>query len=185
MGETKKILVVYYSKTGNNKYLAERLANNLGCDIEAIMPKTSSYSILLLTTLLKLGVRVNMPKYAPSDYDVIIICGPIWMGQLVSPIKSFIKKYRESIHTIYFVTSCGSSDAMRAKTFGYGKVFQKVEKLLKGKNLYCEAFPIPLIVPEDKLDDGETVMNTRLSDENFKGEMLKRFEYFIKKVNSK
>ena len=34
-----KTLVVYYSGKGSNKYLAEKIAQTLHCDVEAIVPR--------------------------------------------------------------------------------------------------------------------------------------------------
>jgi hypothetical protein len=37
-------------------------------------------------------------------------------------------------------------------------------------------------VPDDKKDDNEAIMKIRLSDDNFKGEILKKFDDFIQKA---
>ncbi len=178
----KKTLIVYYTKTGSNKYLAERFAKTLNCDIEPIQPRINSHAVLILTSLLKLRVGLHQPVNDFSQYDTLVVCGPIWMGQLISPVRNFIKKYAKDFNDIYFATCCGSSDDKKDDNFGYATVFEKAEKEVQGKKLTCEAFPIPLVVPKDKQDDGELIMNTRLSDENFKGEILSRFENLVKKI---
>lgn len=180
----KKTLVLYYSKTGNNKYLAERFAKSMGAGIESIEPKLSSQFWLIITTLIKLGSGIRPLKNKPGDYEQIIICGPIWMGQLVSPLRSFIRRHRKSINALYFATCCGGSDSDKDGNYGYVKVFKQVKKLMGREDVYCEAFPIPIVVPKDKINDSNTIMNTRLSDENFKGEILIRFENFIEKMTA-
>ena len=50
--------------------------------------------------------------------------------------------------------------------------------MLGDKCIRCEAFPIGPVLPEDKKDNN-AVMKTRLSDNNFAGEIQKRFENFI------
>ncbi len=48
----KNNLVVYYSNTGSNLYLAEKIAQSLDCDMEAIQPKVKAVPYLMLTSLL-------------------------------------------------------------------------------------------------------------------------------------
>jgi hypothetical protein len=41
------------------------------------------------------------------------------------------------------------------------------------------AFPIDLVVPEDKKENPEAIMKTRLSDTNFNGAIKERFDQMI------
>lgn len=83
---------------------------------------------------------------------------------------------------LIFVSCYGSGFEMKDKKFGHGLVFNEVNNILKDKCIHCEAFPITLVVPEDKKEDTNAVMQIRLSDENFKGEIQEIFENFIKRV---
>ena len=85
---------------------------------------------------------------------------------------------------MFFATNCGGGDKERSSQFGYDGVFEKVRRIVGDKLLLAQAFPIPLVVPEEKWDDGETMMNTRLSDENFKGEILERFDKYVEDFRS-
>ena len=59
------------------------------------------------------------------------------------------------------------------------KEFKEIKEILQEKCIHCEAFPITLVLPEEKREDPETVMNTRLTNENFQGEILERFNSFM------
>jgi hypothetical protein len=177
-----KPLVVYYSNTGSNRYLAERCARALRCDIEAIRPRPNLFPFLLLFSLIRASLGVAKLKHDVKEYDRIVLCGPVWMGRLVSPLRDIINKYRKSINKLYFATCCGSSDAAKDDTFGYATVFPQVGRLAGDTCVCCEAFPIGLVLPEDKQEDSDTIMKTRLSDDNFAGRMQERFESFIRKV---
>ena len=179
----EKTIVVYYSKTGSNKYLAQKISETLNCDIEEIKPKVNNFFILMVSSLLKISPGIKNIKHDLNNYERIILCGPIWMGNFIAPLNSFVKKYKEEINNIYFVTCCGSSYVEKDSKFGHNKVFDKLEGILTGKNLHCEAFPIKLVVPEEKSEDSNEVMNTRLSDKNFTGEILTRFNDFIEKIS--
>ena len=74
---------------------------------------------------------------------------------------------------------------MKDKKFGHALVFKEVNELLNGNCMHCEAFPVSLVLPEDKKEDAETVMKTRLSEDNFNGEIFNRFNSFIKFVSDR
>lgn len=44
--------------------------------------------------------------------------------------------------------------------------------------LSCQAFPIALALREEDRENGELIMNTRLTESNFKGELRELFEDF-------
>jgi flavodoxin len=178
-----KFLVVYYSKTGSNKYLAEKVAHTLKSDIQAIEPRLNFLPFLILFSLIKTGMGVKALKHNLNEYDRIVLYGPIWMGQFIYPLRDFIQKYGKSINRLYFASCCGSGDADKDGKFGHGQVFRQVKAMMGNKYVLCEAFPIGLVVPEDKIKDGNAIMKTRLSDNNFTGEIQRRFEDFIQRVS--
>ena len=180
----RKIIVVYYSNTGNNKYLAEKIAQDLNCEIEAIKPRINAFPLLLLSSMTKISAGIRALRHDLNEYDRIILCGPVWIGEFISPLRSFVKMYMDSINSLYFITCCGCSDAEKDSKFGYAKVFSKIKALVNNKISHCEAFPINLVVPENKSDNNKAIMNTRLSDQNFNGDILERYNEFIKIVSS-
>ncbi|MGC9471787.1 MAG: flavodoxin family protein [Bacteroidales bacterium] len=176
----KKEMVVYFSRTGNNKYLAEKIISSLGCDAEAIRPRMNLFLFLLLFSSLKGGPGIRKLKHPVEEYERVILCGPVWMGMLVAPLRSLIKKYGKKINRLVFVCCCASTYDKKDDKFGHGHVFREVEILMDGRCQLCQAFPVGLVLPEDKREDPEAVMQVRLSDENFTGEILDRYKKFIK-----
>ncbi|MCK5029766.1 MAG: hypothetical protein KAR57_09025 [Bacteroidales bacterium] len=175
----EKAIVIYYSNNGSNRYLAKKIAKNLNCEIEEIKPRLNVHFFLLFG----LSIGNKKLKNNIADYDRIILCGPIWMGKFIAPLKSFVKKYKKSIKELIFTTCCGSSFEMKEKKFGHGLVFKEIKEILMDKCSHCEAFPITLVLPNDKKEVPDTVMKTRLIDDNFKGEILNRFNEFIVKLS--
>jgi flavodoxin len=175
----EKIIVVYYSNKGSNKYLAEKISKSLFCELEEIKPRLNIFLLFLMN--IHLGIKPL--KHNIKEYDKVILCGPIWMGKLIPPLRSFIKKYFYKINKLIFVTCCGSTDAKKNEKFGHGLVFKEVENILKDKCILYQAFPVCLVLPDDKKEDTDAFMKTHLNDENFKGEIQELFESFIRKVN--
>ncbi|NLG17117.1 MAG: flavodoxin family protein [Fibrobacter sp.] len=177
-----KTLVVYYSKSGNNKFLAGKIAEKLGSDIEQIVPRLNAFAIQVLFSLIGKGMGIKAPAHSISEYEKIVICVPIWMGKLIYPAYAFITRFLNSIRKLYFVTCCGGDESEKDSRFGYNAVFNRVRNIAGDKCTLCEAFPITLALPEEKRKDSEAVMKAHLSDNNFTGDFLNRFNVFTDKV---
>jgi len=174
----ENIIVIYYSNKGGNKYLAGKISKSLSCELEEIKPRLNIFLLFLMN--IHLGIQPL--KHKVEDYDKVILCGPIWMGKLIPPLRSFIKKYFNKINQLIFVTCCGSTDDKKDEKFGHGLVFKELESILKDKCILCQAFPVGLVLPDDKKEDADALMKTHLNDENFKGEIQERFDNFVKQV---
>jgi flavodoxin len=174
-----KTIVVFYSNKGSNKYLAEKISKELSCQIEEIKPRLNIFLLFLMN--IHLGIK--QLRYNIKDYDKVILCGPIWMGKFIPPLRSFVNKYNNKLNKLIFVTCCGSTDAKKYEKFGHGLVFKEVESILKEKCILCQAFPIDLVLPDDQKEDTNAFMKTHLNDENFKGEIQVIFDNFITRVN--
>jgi menaquinone-dependent protoporphyrinogen IX oxidase len=173
-----KSIVVYYSRKGSNKFLAEKIARQLSCDIEEIRPRSNAFSLILT------NINSGMKKLSRdiSSYDRVIMVGPIFMGRFIPPLKSFVLKYADQINQLVFVTCCGSTYEKKEEKFGHGLVFKEVKKILGDKLVLTRAFPIGLVLPEEQQEDPDAFMKTHLNDGNFTGEVQDRFDELIKEL---
>jgi len=173
-----KTIVVYYSRKGSNRYLAHKIAESLSCDKEEIKPRINVFMFFLMN--IHLGIWPL--KSDIKRYERIILCGPIWVGKFIPPLKSFVKKYARQINELIFVTCCGSKYEQKDQKFGHGLIFNKVQSIIKEKCVHCEAFPIDLVLSEDQKGDDAAFMNTHLNENNFNGEIQQRFSQFINRM---
>jgi flavodoxin len=97
-GKKEKILVLYYSQTGNTKAVAEEFANRLGADIEeitAIVPYDGDFQATIERCKEEMALDslpdINCLKHNINEYDVIFIGYPVWFGTYAPPIASFLK----------------------------------------------------------------------------------------------
>ncbi|MBK8643525.1 MAG: flavodoxin family protein [Saprospiraceae bacterium] len=58
----KKYLILYYSKTNNSKFIAERLSKELNCEVEMIKPIINNIGFLFLLSLINISVPINISK---------------------------------------------------------------------------------------------------------------------------
>jgi menaquinone-dependent protoporphyrinogen IX oxidase len=174
-----KTIVYYYSQKGSNRFLAQRIASDLACDIEEIKPRLNVHILMIMG--LNLGNRKLKTKV--EDYDNVILCGPIWMGKLIVPLKNFVKKYHPKFRKLIFVTCCGSSFKDKDNKFGHNLVFNQVKNLLNDKCAHCEAFPIDLFAPAELKEDPSAFMKVHLNNENFQGEIIPMYDVLISRIN--
>ncbi|MBO4307869.1 MAG: NAD(P)H-dependent oxidoreductase [Bacteroidales bacterium] len=95
--EAQKILVLYYSQTGNTKAVAEEIANRLGADIEeivAVNPYDNDFQATIdrCKQEKEQGVLpdINPVKADISKYDVVFIGYPVWFGTYAPPVTAFL-----------------------------------------------------------------------------------------------
>jgi flavodoxin len=173
-----KAIVYYYSYTGSNEFLAKKIAADLDCDIEEIKPRLNRHLLMLM------GLNLGNTKLKKSveEYDKIILCGPIWMGKLIVPLKNLVVKNINNIENMVFATCCGSTFEGKDKKFGHNLVFKELKKLTGEKCSHCEAFPIDLILTDEQKKDRDSAMKYRLNNESFKGEIVSIYDTFIQKI---
>lgn len=90
------ILVVYYSRTGKTRMVAERLAALLGADLDEIAEEKDRSGVLGFIVagkdaVLKKAVRLtHLPD--PAEYKTILIGMPIWAGRPCAPARAYIEQ---------------------------------------------------------------------------------------------
>ena len=95
--QAPKVLVLYYSQTGNTKAVAEEIAGRLGADMEAIeaaVPYDGTYQETI-SRCLQEREDGTVPACKPvaadlSQYDVIFLGYPIWFGTYAPPVAAWL-----------------------------------------------------------------------------------------------
>ena len=95
--ETPKMLVLYYSQTGNTKAVAVEIANKLGADIEEItMVNPYDPDFQATTDRCKKDQEQGiLPEIQPvkadiANYDIIFLGFPVWFGTYAPPVTTFL-----------------------------------------------------------------------------------------------
>lgn len=118
---SKKVLIVYFSATGNTKTAAEKISEKIQADLYEIVPEDpySSDDLNYSDDNCRANQEMNDPDCRPeisgdiidvTDYDVIMIGYPIWWSTMPRIINTFLDTYDLSGKIIMpFCTSGGSS----------------------------------------------------------------------------
>lgn len=111
-----KTLVIYYSRSGKTKKVAESIAEKLNADLKEIIDnkKRSGFFGFIfsgrdamnekLTDIKDINVKIK-------EYDRIIIGTPVWASRISTPVLTFIRKQKNDIKNYsMFYTQGGPGD---------------------------------------------------------------------------
>ena len=112
----EKILIAYYSKTGNTKRAAEEIAKMTGGTLHRIVPQKTYPDSYFATVAVAKWESLKGEKPALADkvegigsYDKILVGFPIWWFGCPQLIKTFMESYDFDSKKVYpFCTHGGS-----------------------------------------------------------------------------
>ena len=112
----EKILIAYYSKTGNTKRAAEEIAKMTGGTLHRIVPQKTYPDSYFATVAVAKWESLKGEKPALADkvegigsYDKILVGFPIWWFGCPQLIKTFMQSYDFDGKKVYpFCTHGGS-----------------------------------------------------------------------------
>lgn len=117
----KKVLVVYFSFSGNTKFVAQKIQNKTGADIfeiKTIKKYPNSYNETV--EIAKEEIQKNIPveiegKIDITPYDVIFIGTPAWWYTMAPAVKTFILNNNFEGKTIVPFVTHGGGGGYRIK----------------------------------------------------------------------
>jgi len=92
-----KSLVVYYTRGGNTRFVAETIAAEIGADIEEVIDLKKRSGILGYLSGGRDAWQGKETKISPTikssaGYDLIVVGSPIWAGRPAPAITTYLKK---------------------------------------------------------------------------------------------
>ena len=108
-----RILVVFYSRSGTTRRIAEALAEALKCDLEEITepnPRTGflGYIRSLLEARRKRPSIIAPKKHDVSSYDLVVIGTPVWAWSLSSPVRAYLMATASQLPEVAFFCTLGA-----------------------------------------------------------------------------
>lgn len=112
----KKTVVISYSFTSNNEALATGIAEELGAEhISLKEPKPRTTGSIAFDMLFKRTPQVQPLPASWGEGDFLIFVGPVWMGQIASPLRSYFKHLKNHPASYAFVSISGGADGSNPK----------------------------------------------------------------------
>jgi flavodoxin len=133
----KKVLVVYYSRTGNTKKVAEDVARMLNADIEQLIDKkdrsgAGGYMVAGKDAATEKLTEIEPAKNDPAKYDMVVIGTPVWAWNMTPAVRTYIANNKAAIKKVAFFTSAGGTKP--------DKIVSKMETLAGKKAIASAGF---------------------------------------------
>ncbi len=141
-----KSIVLYFTRTGNSKRIAQKIAEKAGCGLSQITDEKNWKGIFgfLRGGYYAITFRETNPRLIPmvgfAEYDRIAIVGPVWAGNAVPAVFSLLMREKASLDKICLVLSSGGGET--------APVFEKLESRI-GK------IPFKFGIPKNKADEDQ------------------------------
>lgn len=111
-----KILVVYFSRTGRTREVAEAIARATGAELEELREARSRQGIW---GWLRSGYEGTYRRAAqplplarePQRYDVVFVGSPTWNRALSSPVRGFLQRHGASLPNVALFATCAERGA--------------------------------------------------------------------------
>ncbi len=125
-----KALVVYYSKSGNTRRVAEEIAKALGGETEEIVEIDANRTGILgflrggRAGMMREESHIESPKKRPGDYDLLFVGSPVWGWNLVPAVRSYLAAADLNGKPVAFFCTMGMN--------GERKTFASMRQLTSG-----------------------------------------------------
>ena len=136
-----RCLVIYYSRSGQTKFLAQQISSLLHADIEEIKlvtpyPPDYTKTIQIVKEQIESGTPVDIDDISLNfnDYDVVFVGSPVWWYTFAPPVKMFLEKYNIDGKTI--VPFCSHGGGGEANTFLDFAKYLPNSRILEGFSAY-------------------------------------------------
>ena len=109
-------LVVYYSRSGKTKKVAEDLAGRLGADLEAIADRKPraegffGYMNCGRQASFRIASAIKDPSRDPAAYGKVVVLTPVWSWNVSPPVRAWLRLMKGKIRAAVFVAVSGNTD---------------------------------------------------------------------------
>ena len=120
-----RTLIVYHSRTGHTKRVAQALARRLDADLDEIrivqpLAGVAGYAMCAIEAIAGLAPALRPMHRRPAAYELVVIGTPVWFWSLASPVRSWLERNPPTHRVAFFCTMGGS---------GAGRVFATMAEL--------------------------------------------------------
>ena len=111
-----KLLVLFFSRSGTTRNLAEHIAHATGADVEELREQRSRRGPIGWLRSGFEGTYRRSAKTLPlrrnlRDYDVVFVGSPTWSRSLSSPVRGFLEEHAAALSDVALFATCGSRGA--------------------------------------------------------------------------
>ena len=116
MEKQAKVLVVFFSRTGTTREVAQAIARASGADCEELRETRSRRGVLGWLRSGYEGTYRRSCEPLPLEhdvraYDIVFVGSPTWNRALSSPVRGFLAKHRAALPHVALFATCQAHGA--------------------------------------------------------------------------
>ncbi|MBN1900053.1 NAD(P)H-dependent oxidoreductase [Candidatus Sumerlaeota bacterium] len=109
-----KTLILYYSRTGITRKVAETIQEKMKCDLEEIIDLKNrkgplGFIVSGKDSVMKKLTEIKQIQKNPSDYDLVILGTPVWASTMSCAMRTCLRQYRDKFRNIAFFCTTGGT----------------------------------------------------------------------------
>lgn len=114
--DAPKVLVVFFSRTGTTRRLAEHIARAAQADVEELREARNRRGIVGWLRsgyegTYRLSAEILPLRRDVRDYDLVYVGSPTWNRSLASPVRRFLTDYAEALPNVALFATCAGQGA--------------------------------------------------------------------------
>jgi flavodoxin len=147
-----RVLVVYYSRGGHTRRVAQEIARHHGWRVERIADfeqRDGPMGWFRCAVEALCGARTELQplREHPLEYDLVVVGTPVWCASLASPVRTYLAHNAIALPRVAFFATHGGTGAAR--------VFRQMQQLAGKRPLGR------LAVAEREIHDGASLARAR------------------------
>lgn len=109
-----RVLVLYYSQSGNTAAAADTVARKIGADLAVLQETRSRRGVFgslrsVFEVLTGRHTKLLPLDVDPATYDLIVLGTPVWAARMSTPVRTFIEDHTSRLNHVAFFCTQGSS----------------------------------------------------------------------------
>lgn len=146
----KKILVAYYSLSGNTARVARDIAARLGADIESIRDPGHGVGFFgylkdSLDALRGVAAQIGPLAKNSGEYAMTIVGTPVWAGRVTPAMRSYLQQTRGRLGKVACFTTSGNT--------GVAKIVPAIELLANTQLIASRGFSAQDLARQDVYEE--------------------------------
>jgi hypothetical protein len=117
---SEKILVVYYSISGNTARIAWDIASRVHADVELLQDPDRArrlgflgYMKAATDALREKPANLDDPRYDPRNYSLVIIGTPVWAGRMTPAVRTYLQRFKADFPRVGLFVTSGNTNASK------------------------------------------------------------------------
>jgi flavodoxin len=115
----EKVLIVYFSRTGFTRKVAEQIQARCGGKLESIEDVRSRAGFFGYFRSAREAMKQTPAEIRPGvghagDFDLVILGTPVWAGHMSSPMRAYLGAHKAEFKQVAFFCTLGGSGATKA-----------------------------------------------------------------------